>query len=113
MQTPLQVRFHGLPPSEAVEGEVRRQAAELDGFFPRLVSCRVVIDIPHRHQQQGRLYRVQVDLGVPGAHLVVSRTAGKDPAHEDVYIAIRDAFRAARRQLEDQVQRQGDDTRVA
>lgn len=112
MQTPLQVRFHGFPVSEAVESEVRRHVAELDEFFPRLVSCRVVIDIPHRHQHQGRLYRLQVDLGVPGTHLVVSRTTGGDPAHEDVYIAIRDAFRAARRQLEDHVQ-QGDDTRVA
>ena len=112
MQTPVQVRFHGFPVSEAVESEVRRQVAGLDEFFPRLVSCRVVIDIPHRHQQ-GRLYRVQVDLGVPGTHLVVSRTTGRDPAHEDVYIAIRDAFRAARQQLEDQVKRQGDDTRVA
>jgi ribosome-associated translation inhibitor RaiA len=110
MQTPLQVRFHGFPVSEAIDGEVRRRLAELEEVFPRLVSCRVSIDLPHRHQQKGRLYRVQVDLGVPGTHVVAGRTAEGEPAHQDVYIAVRDAFRAARRQLEEQVQRRGDNT---
>jgi len=108
MQTPLQITFHGIPASEAAEREVRRWVADIEEVFPRLVSCRVSIEIPHQHQQRGRLYRVQVDLGIPGAHLIAGRNADGDPAHEDVYVAIRDAFRAARRQLEGQVRRRED-----
>jgi hypothetical protein len=99
MKLPLQVSFHGLPSSAAVEHDVQRRAAELEAEFPRIVSCRVSIELPHRHQQQGRCFRVRVDLGIPGAH-VVAGAADEDPAHEDVYVALRDAFRAAHRQLE-------------
>jgi ribosome-associated translation inhibitor RaiA len=112
LQIPLQIRFHGLAASEAVEGEVRRRATELEEIFPRLVSCRITIELPHRHHQHGRRFRVQVDLGVPGTHLVAA-TADEDPAHEDVYVAVRDAFRAAKRQLENQVQRDRADTSLA
>jgi len=100
MQMPLKIRFHGFPTSDAVEEDVRRRVADLEKSFPRIVSCNVSIELPHHHQQQGRAYRVQVDLGVPGKHLVAGRSADADPAHQDVYVAIRDAFRAAERQLE-------------
>jgi ribosome-associated translation inhibitor RaiA len=36
---------------------------------------------------------------VPGKELVVSRDPGDVHAHKDVYVAIRDAFDAAERQL--------------
>jgi ribosome-associated translation inhibitor RaiA len=105
MQTPLRIRFHGVPGSEAVEHDIRRWVADLEKLFPRLVSCQVSIELPHQHQEQGRCWRVQVDLGVPGAHLVAGHAADGDPAHEDLSVAIRDAFRAARRQLADHVDR--------
>ena len=109
MQTPLQISFHGLPASEAVERDVRGWVAQLEHVFPRIVSCRVTIEIPHRHQQRGQLYRVQVDVGVPRSHLIAGRTTDDDPAHADVYIAIRDAFRAAKRQLESRDRRDRND----
>jgi ribosome-associated translation inhibitor RaiA len=105
MQIPLQVRFHGLPPSHSVAREVAHRVRELETDFPRIVSCRVAIALPHRHRQQGRCFRVRVDLGMPGRHAIAGRIADADPAHADVYVAIRDAFRAARRQLEQQVGR--------
>jgi ribosome-associated translation inhibitor RaiA len=101
MQTPLQIRFHGASVSEAVEGDVRRWVTDLEKVFPRLVSCHVTIELPHRHREQGRVWRVQVDVGIPGGHVIAGRTAGGDPSHQDVHVAVRDAFRAARRQLED------------
>jgi ribosome-associated translation inhibitor RaiA len=105
MQQPLQVTFHGLPVSETVEQDVRRAAAELEAEFPRIVSCRVSIELPHRHQQQGRRYRVRVDAAIPGVHVVAGRAAAEDPAHEDVHVALRHAFEAVRRQLEHSVGR--------
>jgi ribosome-associated translation inhibitor RaiA len=111
MHHPLQITFHQLPASEALEADVRGRVAELETVYDRITSCRVVIDVPHRHHQQGRLFRVGIDLGVPGGHIVVGRASDSDAAHEDPYVAVRDAFRAARRQLEDHVQRQRGDVK--
>ncbi len=101
MQLPLQVTFRNMEPSEAVERAVREKAAKLERFYERIMGCRVVLEAVTRRHHQGNLYRVRIDLTVPGRELVVSREPGKDHAHEDVYVAIRDAFDAMRRQLED------------
>lgn len=100
MQVPLEISFKGMDRSEAVEARVREKAAWLENFHERIMSCRVVVEAPHRHQHKGRIYTVRVDLTVPGAELVVNRDPGANHAHEDVYVAIRDAFDAAKRQLE-------------
>ena len=105
MQIPLQVTFHQLEPSEALEAQVRTWVDELETFFDGIVSCRVSIEAPHHHHHQGRLYRVRIELGVPGERIVVGRSPDEHGAHEDPYVALRDAFRAARRQLEDYVRR--------
>jgi cold shock CspA family protein len=105
MQIPLQVTFHQLPSSPALEEQVRRWADELETLFDGIVSCRVSIEAPHRHHQHGQNYRVRIDLGVPREHIVVARSPDENGAHEDAHVALRDAFRAARRQLEDYVRR--------
>ena len=105
MQTPLQITFHQLPHSSALEADVRTWVDDLATVFDRIVSCRVLIEAPHHHQQHGWLYRVRIEIGVPGEHIVVGRSPDEDGAHADPYVAVRDAFRAARRQLEDHVRR--------
>ncbi len=108
MEKPLEITFHQMEPSPAIEARVREKAALLERFADRITSCRVVIEKDHRHHQKGNLYRVRLDIGVPGRELAVSRKGPKNHAHEDVYVAIRDAFGAAVRQLEDHVrQRRG------
>jgi len=92
--------------SDAVEARVRERAEKLDRFAGRIMSCRVVIEAPHKHHHKGGLYKVHIDITVPGGELVVNRESGLDHGHEDVYVAVRDAFDAARRQLEDYVRRQ-------
>ena len=101
MQTPLQVTLKDMPQSEAVESRIREKAEKLNRFYDRIMGCRVVVESPQRHQHQGKLYSVRIDLTVPGAELVANRTQD-----EDVYVAIRDAFVAITRQLEDFVRRQ-------
>lgn len=105
MQIPLQITFHQLEPSPALEADVRKWVDELEKFFDRIVSCRVLIEAPHRHRHQGRLYRVRIEIGVPGDRIVVRRSPDEHAAHFDAYVAVRDAFREARRQLEDYVRR--------
>lgn len=101
MQTPLQIMFRNMESSPALESAIRRHVEELDELFDRITSCRVVIEIPHRHQQKGQHVHLRVELHVPGKVLVVNRDPAQHDAHEDAYVAIRDAFRAARRELRD------------
>jgi ribosomal subunit interface protein len=96
MQVPMQITFQGMTSSAAVEDAVREKAAKLEQFHPRITSCRVVIEQPARHQQRGKEFVVHVDLKVPGGEIAVNRDHDRD-----VYVALRDAFDAARRKLED------------
>lgn len=92
---PLQVTIKDMPVSLALESHIRKKAEKLDHFYDRIQRCRVVIDVPQKHKRQGKLFRVRIDLFVPGKELVVNHKID-----EDVYIAIRDAFNAVLRQLE-------------
>ena len=105
MQIPLQISFRNMDPSPAVEAIVRDKAAKLDRFFERIVSCDVAIEAPHRRHHKGKLYKVRIDIGVPGKDVHVNQEGPKNQAHEDLNVAIRDAFDAAVRQLEDHVRR--------
>lgn len=105
MKLPLQVVFRNMEPSAAIEAAVRERADKLDLFYEHIMSCRVVIELHHRHHHQGNLYHVRVDVKVPEAEIVASREPGEHHAHEDVYVAIRDAFNAVRRRLEDYIRR--------
>lgn len=96
MQVPLQITIRGIEHSEALETHIRDKVGKLEEFFDHITSCRVVVELPHKHHQQGKQFNVRLDIGVPGSEIVVNR----DHA-EDVYIALRDAFAAAKRQLED------------
>ena len=106
MQLPLQITFRHIEASEAVENSIRDYAGNLGQFYDQIMSCRVVVEENHKHHHQGRLYQVHIDLTVPGKELVVSREPGQHHAHEDIHVAIRDAFDAIRRQLEDHARKQ-------
>lgn len=112
MQIPLQITFRGMEPSAAVETAVRERAALLEHFHERVTSCRVVIECQHKHHHQGNLFRVGIDVTVPGAEIAAGHGAPQHQAHEDIYVAVRDAFDAARRQLEDHARRQRGQTKT-
>ncbi len=101
MQLPLQITFRNMDPSLTVEHAVRLRADKLERFCDRITGCRVVVEAPHRQHHKGNLYHIRVDLTVPDDELVVSREAADQHAHEDVYVAVRDAFAAAKRQLQE------------
>jgi len=106
MQIPLQITFRGLPPSDAFEARIRERARKLERFHGRITRCHVVVEAAHRHRHNGNLYNVRIDLTVPGGELVVSREAPECDSHQDPYVALRDAFDAAARKLEDHLRRQ-------
>lgn len=103
MQVPVQISFHGLEHSDAVEERVREKVAKLEQFCKDLVSCRVVIEQHHKNtsnqHHKGEPYHISISLSVPGDELVVKRDP-KDPhVHEDISLAIRDAFQSMEQQL--------------
>jgi len=101
MPLDVQIFFHGLDHSPAVEAAVRRRAEELERLSDRLIACRVVLEaVDHRHHQHSR-YRVRIELALAGHVVVADSGPGQHHAHEGIYVAIRDAFEAARRQLQD------------
>ena len=101
MQIPVQITFRDMEPSAAIEERVRERAAKLERYFDRITSCRVIVEEPHLRQHKGKLFHIRVDVTVPGGELVANRSPADNHAHEDVYVAIRDAFRAVERQLEE------------
>jgi hypothetical protein len=109
---PLHVTFRGMTPPIGVEDEIRERVAELGRFFDRITACNVVIEARHRHQRQGNLYHVHIDLGVPDRTIVAGRGPGDDHAREDLRVAIRDAFSAAQRQLQDYAREKRGDVKV-
>jgi ribosomal subunit interface protein len=99
-QTP-QIIFRNLHPSPAIDTDIRRRMEKLERFCHEILSCRVAIECDSKHKSQGSLYRVRVDIAVPGNEII----ANSPSSEQDVYLSIRDAFDAAARQLEEYVQR--------
>lgn len=101
MQIPLQITFRGIPHSDAVEAKIREKANKLDRFHSHIMSCRVAVESEHHHHHQGNQYHIRIDITTPRKELIISREHHDKQAYEDIYVAIRDAFNAATRQLED------------
>lgn len=96
MKLPLQITTRHVSLSEVVNDDIREKAAKLDHFSDHIMGLRVMVEVPHRHHRQGMRYLVRIDITTPGAEIVIKRQP-----HEDIYVAVRDAFDAARRKLED------------
>jgi cold shock CspA family protein len=101
-----------MDPSEPIAERIRARATCLDRFAAAIASCHVTVEVPHEHQRKGRSYRVLVDVRLPGSEIVAGRHHPKDPAHQDLNVAVRDAFDAAVRQLEDYVRERRHDVKT-
>jgi ribosome-associated translation inhibitor RaiA/cold shock CspA family protein len=106
MQIPLQISLHGIGHSDALYNAIREKAEKLERYYGHMMSCRVVLELGGRHKRHGKQFSVRIDLRVPGGELAVTREHD-----EDAQIAIRDAFDAARRQLEDYARGQRGDVK--
>jgi cold shock CspA family protein/ribosome-associated translation inhibitor RaiA len=105
MTMPVEVSFKGMEPSPALETRIRERAARLERFADRILRCHVTVEAPHRHHRQGNLFAVRIMIDVPGGQVAVTHDNPQDHAHEDAHVAVRDAFAAAVRRLEDHVRR--------
>jgi ribosomal subunit interface protein len=106
MQIPLQISFHGIKHSDALYHAIREKAEKLEHYYERIISCRVVLELAARHKHHGKQFAVRIDLKVPGGEIAVTREHD-----ENLKIALREAFDAARRQLEDYARAQRGDVK--
>lgn len=104
---PLEIAVRGMPHSPALEARIREKAARLEEFHPRIVRCHVMVEESGKHQHKGRRFTVRIDVRVPGREIAVTHEH-----HEDVFVALRDAFDAAKRQLEEVVREKRGDVKV-
>ncbi len=111
MKVPPRVSFHGVPVSDELEALVLEEVAKLERYHERITTCQVVVDQPHHRHAQGNLFSVHIRLGLPGGEIEVHREPPQHRAHEDFRVALRDAFDAARRRLQDFVRRQRGQTK--
>lgn len=103
MDRPLEVAFHNLQPSPAIETELREHVDKLERRFGKLIGCRVSVERLHNQHRTGNIFEVHVTLSVRGQDLAVSRQPQKPNerrANTDIHASIKDAFSAAERQLE-------------
>jgi cold shock CspA family protein/ribosome-associated translation inhibitor RaiA len=107
MQIPLKIVFEGgLAPSDALRRRIEREAEKLERFADRITACRVAVIGRSGRHHHGDLYQARIQIVMPGRKdIMIDRNPSADHAHEDAYVAIRDAFNAARRRLQDHERR--------
>jgi cold shock CspA family protein len=106
METPIQIEFQGMEPIEHVRTAIAKHVTDLAGRFGRITACRIVVKSPGGHQRTGGHYEVNIHLALPnGREVDIDRTAKADERHADVSFVVNDAFKRARRRLQDHVRR--------
>ncbi len=99
MQTPVEITFNNLDPSEFIEARIREKVDHLEHLSEHITSCHVFVNAAHKRHRKGNTYEVHIEVRLPGHELNVNNTPGDMHAHEDIYVAIRDAFKAMERQI--------------
>jgi cold shock CspA family protein/ribosome-associated translation inhibitor RaiA len=101
MQIPLEISFREVPKTEAIENLIREKAKKLEQVCDHITGCRVAVEKPHNYVRTGNQYRVRLDISVPPGHkIAISKEPGKNDMHDSLPRVIRDAFNAARKQLQ-------------
>jgi hypothetical protein len=122
MSTPISITFPRSRPTPWLASAIETRVNRLSAICDDVQSCRVVVDIPHRHHRRGNRFRVRIELAVPGEDVAITRDANIHGAirasdetawrkqydveamHRDIRLVLTDAFAAARRRLRDYVQ---------
>jgi ribosomal subunit interface protein len=102
MRSPLEITFHGVERSEAVEARVREKFKRIEAHFDGITHARIVVEAPQRRTTLPKFFHVRIDIGIPGHKpIMVKHEPDAEHAHTDVMLALRDAFSAAQRQVDE------------
>lgn len=106
MALPVNITFRDIDPSPAVEARIHDRAKRLEKFARRATSLQVTVAAPHQSGHKGTLYQFTLELRMPKKDIVVKQGDSPNHAHEDVYVAMRDAFAALERQVRGHLEKQ-------
>lgn len=99
MISETKVVFRGLDHSQAVEDAVHKRVEKLERFSDEIQSLRVTLETPHNNHHKGKVFHIGIEAFIPNHEIVVNHEQHDKHSHEDIYVAIRDAFNAIERQL--------------
>jgi ribosomal subunit interface protein len=105
MVIPVQITFRNMSASPTLEDAIRERATKLDRFHPHIIGCRIAVEAAHHRHMRGNVFHVRIDVTVAHGEVVASGETSAPSPHENVYIALRDAFDEVRRRLEEHAQR--------
>ena len=100
MRIPLQVVFHGMDHSDAVQARITEEVNKLERLDDHITDCRVTVESPHNHHSKGAPYNISISVNVPGDTLTV-KTGAVNPVHHDINVAVRDAFSTMSRRIKE------------
>lgn len=101
MTMPVDITFHGMDGTETLRADIERRARKFEQFAQDIIKCSVVMEAAEHRHHQGNRFVVRIRVTLPGGELDVGHAPSGDQSHQDAYVAIRDAFRAMRRKLQD------------
>lgn len=95
----FQIVYHNIDQTEAISDAVQKRIDKLQRYCDQIINGRVVLDSPHNNHHKGKVYSVTIEIHTPALEVRVNQDQHDNQAHEDLYVAIRDAFNVAERQL--------------
>lgn len=95
----LEISFRDIGHSDAVEHQIREKASKLTATYDDITGIRAVVGMPHNHSNKGRLAHVSLEIGLPGETVAITHDHHDNPEHEDMHLAVRDAFDKAQRKV--------------
>jgi putative sigma-54 modulation protein len=113
MNAPIEVHFHGIQKSDAVEQRVRDKVAKLEKLSGRMTSCRVVLEATQRSALKPKVYCIKIEIGVPRQRpIVIRHERVGSHASEELTLALREAFEVASRKLDGLASKRGQRSRL-
>ena len=115
MEIPLEIKFHDVPASDEIEAVIREHVARLEKLYPRMIGCRVAVEMRHKQHRTGNVPEVHIEIRVPQREIVVSREphhAKQRRAAPNTHTTIRDAFKAAEKRLKEFKRQQNGEIKV-
>lgn len=113
MQVPLEISFRNTQPSDSIRSEIEQEARKLEKFYRRITSCSVTVIAPNAHHRQGVPFKIDIRIAMPDhKDIIVNRSHDDVHEHEHITVAIKDAFAAARRQIEDAARKMRGDIKL-
>jgi len=96
-----EITFEGCESSPAAREVILKEIERLETHNQRITGCRVTVIAPSSKHRHGTGFEGHIWLTIPPhENIVVNHSATNETRQEHAQVAIKDAFAAARRQLD-------------